>query len=467
MTSARRVRYNFGLQRAVEVATELHRPLVVLEALRCDYSWASDRFHAFVIDGMRANARAFAGTPVRYFPYVEPARGAGRGLLGALAACACAVVTDWYPCSFLPRMTEAAAATLDTRLEAIDSNTLIPAADHGRAFPAARGYRAFMQRELRKHLAQFPLDSPIGELTGRAPSLPAGVTRRWSPADLAHMSLDLLPIDHSVAPVPAQGGHDAAIDTLGRFIKGRLASYLDGGTHPDADATSHLSPYLHFGHMSAHEVFSAVMTAEKWTTRKLAKNAGGAREGWWGASPSAEAFLDQLVVWRELAFNGCAWTPGFERYETLPAWARATLEAHLHDPRPHLYDAATLDAARTEDEVWNAAQRQLVADGWFHGYMRMLWGKKILEWSAEPTTALALMEQLMNRYALDGRDPVWYASFGWVLGRYDRPWPERDVFGTVRCMTSASAKRKLRMREYLRRYGQPSLSNGDVVPRLS
>ncbi len=461
MTSARRPRYNFGLQHAVDLAAGLRRPLVVLEALRCDYPWASDRFHAFVIDGMRANARAFEGTAVRYVPYVEPARGAGRGLIAALGERACAVVTDWYPTFFLPRMHAAAAGQLRVRLETVDSNTLIPAAVHGRAFPTARGYRAFVQRELRAHLAQFPVEKPAAALTGSPFTLPRAITGRWTPADLDRLDLSRLPIDHSVAPVEARGGCDSASDTLRRFIRGRLASYLDDGNHPDADATSHLSPYLHFGHISAHEVFSAIMTHERWTTRRLSPRGGGAREGWWNVSPSAEAFLDQLVVWRELAFNGSAWTPGFERYDTLPAWARATLEAHLGDPRPHLYDAETLERARTGDEVWNAAQRQLVTDGWFHGYMRMLWGKKILEWCADPATALARMEHLMNRYSLDGRDPVSYASFGWVLGRYDRPWPEHEVYGTVRCMTSGSAKRKLRLREYLRKYGQASLSNCD------
>ncbi|MEO8078081.1 MAG: deoxyribodipyrimidine photolyase, partial [Acidobacteriota bacterium] len=143
-----------------------------------------------------------------------------------------------------------------------------------------------------------------------------------------------------------------------------------------------------------------------------------------------------------------------DTYATLPAWARATLEHHRGDPRPHLYSLETLDAAATGDDAWNAAQRQLKADGWFHGYLRMLWGKKILEWSAEPSTALTHMEQLMNRYSLDGRDPISYAGYAWILGRYDRPWPERSVFGTVRCMTSASAKRKLKMKAYLQRYGE-------------
>ncbi len=165
-------------------------------------------------------------------------------------------------------------------------------------------------------------------------------------------------------------------------------------------------------------------------------------------------FLDQLLVWRELAFNGSAWTRGFAGYDTLPAWARDTLEHHLGDPRPRRYSLEALDRAETDDEVWNAAQQELKTEGWFHGYMRMLWGKKILEWSEHPADALAVMEQLMNRYSLDGRDPVSDASFGWVLGRYDRPWPERPVFGTVRCMTSDSARRKLKMKSYLQKYGK-------------
>jgi deoxyribodipyrimidine photo-lyase len=156
-------------------------------------------------------------------------------------------------------------------------------------------------------------------------------------------------------------------------------------------------------------------------------------------------------VWRELAFNGRAWTPGYSRYDTLPEWARDTLEAHASDSRRQ-YPFAVLDAAATDDAVWNAAQNQMKREGWFHGYMRMLWGKKILEWAPDPATALAWMEALMNRYSLDGRDPVSYASFTWVLGRYDRPWPRRPVFGTVRYMSSESARRKLRIKTYLARY---------------
>ena len=142
-------------------------------------------------------------------------------------------------------------------------------------------------------------------------------------------------------------------------------------------------------------------------------------------SPSAEHFLDQLVVWRELAFNTCEYVPDYASYASLPEWSRATLAAHRRDKRPHLYTLEQLAAARTADPVWNAAMRQLLVEGWFHGYLRMLWGKKILEWSKTPEEALERMQILMDRYSLDGRDPNSYAGYAWVLGRYDRPWPER------------------------------------------
>ena len=463
MIAARRTRWNFGLQRAAELAVEFGRPLLVLEALRCDYPDACDRFHQFVVEGMAVNASDFRPTQALYYPYIERAPGEGAGLLDTLASHSAAIVTDWLPAYFLPRMTTALARRVSVRVEAIDSNGLIPVASHGRAFPTARGYRAFMQRTLKDHLREFPLDDPAALVAAlpRLRTLPGNVRTRWpslTGRELRHPArlIATLPLDHAIAAGPFTGGSSAADSRLASFIAARLGPYGDAHNHPDADGTSRLSPYLHFGHISAHQVFSAVMTAERWTTRKLQKARAGAREGWWGVSSSAEHFLDQLTVWRELAFNGCRWTPNYHSYDALPAWARATLNAHLSDPRPRLYSLAQLDAAETDDEVWNAAQRQLRQEGWFHGYLRMLWGKKILEWCRQPSEALERMEILMNRYSLDGRDPVSYLSYGWVLGRADRPWPEREIVGTVRYMTSASAKRKLRMKEYLRTFSQNS-----------
>ena len=458
MVTARRTRYNFALQRAVDICLDLQKPLLVFEALDCDYPWASDRLHRFVLDGMASNERACAASSATYFPYVERAPREGQGLLHTLSRTACAVITDHYPAFFIPRIVRAAAAGAPVRVEAVDSNGLIPLAAHRAAFTSARSYRAFVQREIRTHLREFAEEQPLARLRqdrARA-AIPQEISRRWLPADLSLLSdaggLAACAIDHSVAPVAITGGERAAGRRLAAFVSRQLPRYGKDHNHPDADATSHLSPYLHFGHISAHEVFTAVMTQERWTTRKLAARGGGAREGWWGVGESANLFLDQLVVWRELAFNGCEWVPDYMAYDSLPPWARQTLEAHASDERAR-YDFATVDAAATHDEVWNAAQRQLKNDGWFHGYLRMLWGKKLLEWAPDGATALRWMETLMNRYSLDGRDPVAYASFTWVLGRYDRPWPPRPVFGTVRAMTSPSTRRKLRMTAYLNRYG--------------
>ena len=221
---------------------------------------------------------------------------------------------------------------------------------------------------------------------------------------------------------------------------------------PEVDATSGLSPYLHFGHVSVHEVFAALMTHEGWTTRQLRTPNGGKREGWWGVSPSAASFLDELVTWREVGFNTSAFRTDYDRYESLPDWARATLAAHASDPRPHAYTPDQLEAGETYDRLWNAAQMQLVREGRMHNYLRMLWGKKVLEWSPSPEDALAAMIHLNNKYALDGRDPNSYSGIFWCLGRYDRPWgPERPIFGTIRYMSSENTARKMPVKGYIRR----------------
>jgi deoxyribodipyrimidine photo-lyase len=458
MTSARRLELNFGLEAAVTHAAALRRPLVILEALRCGYPFASDRLHTFVLEGMAEHLSALRRSRAVYYPYVEPTPGAGSGLLAALARHACVVVTDWYPAFFLPRMHAAAARQIDVRLEAIDTNGLLPVADAGRAIPMAHGFRAHLQRTLRAQLRAWPAEKPLAALprTARATIDPA-ILARWRPADAASLSagaVATLPIDHRVEPVAAlRGGTRPARTRLAEFVRRGLARYGEHHNQPEQDATSRLSPWLHFGHLSVHEVFQAVMTSEKWTSRKLGSGARGAREGWWNVSASAESFLDELVTWRELAFNTAAFAPGYDGYPSLPDWARRTLDAHRRDRREHLYTLEQFDAAATHDLLWNAVQRQLKQDGWFHGYMRMLWGKKILEWTAAPSDALGVMASLMNRYALDGRDPNAWAGFGWVLGRYDRPWPEREIFGQVRYMSSANTARKLRVKRYLEQYG--------------
>ncbi len=463
MIAARRTRWNFALERAVEWCRELDRPLLVLEALRCGYRWASDRFHRFVIDGMRDNARALAGTGVLYHPYLEPEEGAGKGLLEALADGAAVVVTDEFPSFFLPRMVAAAGGKLPVRLEAVDGNGLLPLAAADKAYARAYDFRRFLQRELPPHLLEMPRPDPLAG--ARLPSrerLPAGIAGRWPRASEALLEgggdgLAELPIDHDVAPVDYRGGAAEGERVVERFLDERLPRYAEGRNHPDEPVSSGLSPYLHFGHVSVHQVLAALAEREDWTPDRLAHRADGKRTGWWGMGAAAESFLDELVTWREVGYNFSARRDDYHRYGSLPDWALDTLEAHAADERPHLYRRAGFERAATHDEIWNAAQRQLLAEGRIHNYLRMLWGKKILHWTASPRRALELMIELNNKYAVDGRNPNSYSGIFWVLGRYDRAWgPERPVFGKVRYMSSRNTRRKLKLGAYLERWGEPA-----------
>jgi deoxyribodipyrimidine photo-lyase len=474
MTTARRTTFNFGLQRAVEWARRLDRPLLVLEALRAGYPWASDRLHRFVLDGMAENRRRLQRSAARYRPYVEVRPGEGRGLLGALGERACVIVSDDYPCFFLPRMLGAAAAGASVRLEAVDGNGLAPLSAADRTCQSAHEFRRYLHKTLRPHLLAQPLAEPLRGVRLPEPgALPAEVESRWpeppdglledaAPRDseagraAAGARLAGLPIDHGVGVVAERGGSAAGGAVARRFVDKRLPRYADRRTPPDPRhaSASGLSPWLHFGHVGAHEVFAAVMAREGWTPARLAQRPTGRKEGWWGCSPETEAFLDELVTWRELGFHFAARRDDYQRYESLPDWARATLEKHAGDVRQPSYDLATLEAAGTHDPLWNAAQRQLLREGRIANYLRMLWGKKILQWSASPRAALEAMIQLNNRWALDGRDPNSFSGIFWCLGRFDRPWPgERPIFGTVRYMSSENTARKLDVEEYLARYG--------------
>jgi len=429
MLAARRTRWNFGLQRAVEQARELRKPLVVLEPLNADYRWACDRFHRFIIDGMQSNAARLRGKPVLYHPYVEPAPGAGKGLLVALARRACLVVTDDFPCFMLPTLVAAAASKVDVRLEKVDSNGLFPLRAAEKVFSTAFSFRRFLQKHLGPHLQETPDPDPFdGVRLPKPGELPADILRRW-PAAGFPVDLSTLPIDHDVAPTGLRGGEAEAGRVLDRFVKERLSRYPDARNEPGQEGSSGLSPYLHFGHLSSHEIHARL------------------------ARTKAVEFLDQLVTWRELGFNMSSKRPDYDRYESLPLWCRTTLGEHAKDRRTWTYSLAEFETAATHDPLWNAAQVQLVREGRIHNYMRMLWGKKILEWSASPREALGILIELNNKYALDGRDPNSYSGIFWILGRYDRAWgPVRPVFGKIRYMSSENTARKHRVKEYLERY---------------
>jgi deoxyribodipyrimidine photo-lyase len=460
MIAFRRARWNFSLERAAEWAQELRKPVVVLEALRCDYPWASARLHCFILEGMRDNQDQLGNTAAFYYPFVERKKGEGRGLIRALASKASVVITDDYPAFFLPRMIRAAAKDLPVRMEAVDSNGLLPLTATDRVFKTAYSFRRFLQAELPGQFDQFPKQDPLEGLSVPAlPEFPSDIATRWpvAPKDLLDVSpgaLGTLPVDHGVEAVETHGGSVAAKARLGDFLRRKLHRYHIDRNHPDEEVASGLSPYLHFGHISAHEVFSELRDLEEWSPGRLSFKASGQRAGWWGMSEGAEAFLDQFITWRELGFNMCCKRDDYDRFESLPDWALKELLTHEHDHRPYTYALGEFASAETHDPLWNAAQRQLLQEGVIHNYLRMLWGKKILEWSSSPQEALSIMIELNNKYALDGRDPNSYTGIFWVLGRHDRPFgPARPIFGTIRYMSSANTMRKLKLTDYLNRYG--------------
>jgi len=462
MNAQRRTRHNFGLEHAAARARELGRPLLVLEALSVSYRWASDRFHTFVIEGMRANAAACAAAGVTYLPYVEPERGHGRGLHTALAKHAALIVTDEWPCFHLPRWVAQVAAESSVLVETVDACGILPLRAAGKEVTRAFDMRRHLQRLAPTVLQQFPLAEPL-ELVAesRAAVIPKAIAKRWPATDLARIAVADLPIDHSVGAIASNpGGQDAARARLATFLDERLSRYGERN-EPSADATSGLSPHLHFGHIGAHEILGEVLRHADFDPSAIeSAGASGKREGFWGLDPAVEGFIDELVTWREVCLNTSFHRPDdYDRYESLPAFARATLAAHESDPRPELYSLEQLDAAETSDELWNAAQRQLRREGVIHNYLRMLWGKRVLTWTRNGREALEWLIELNNKWALDGRDPNSYGGIFWCLGRYDRGWPEREVFGVVRSMTSQSTRRKLKVDAYLARYGaqQPTL----------
>ena len=460
MTAFRRTRSNFALQRAVEIAQQIQKPLVILEALRCNYRWASHRFHQFVLDGMVDNAANAQQSNALYVAYVEPESQNGSGLIEHFSSHAAALVSDDFPCFFHPVMYERFASRLMCSVELVDSNTILPMRAMDRTFTVAHSYRRAMQKEIAQGLPQFPEVNPLGNLViPKLKSLPASLLQHWplwvgddAPRKISTVSLDALPIDKGVAPTGEKGGSTQGALVVDRFFTSRLSSYSEARNEPEQAGSSWLSPYLHFGHVSPHTLFERLAEASKWSTAKLGKP-NGKMAGFWNMNEDAEAFLDQLMTWREIGFNMCSREKNYDRFESLPDWAQKTLEQHELDQRPKVYSLEEFDQAKTHDPLWNAAQIQLKREGRIHNYLRMLWGKKILHWTATPRQALKIMIELNNKYALDGRDPNSYSGIFWVLGRYDRAWgPERPVFGKIRYMTSESTQSKFHVKQYIKQY---------------
>ena len=434
-----RVPFNHALQAAIALGNHLRRPVVCYQALRPDYPHASDRIHAFVLDGLAELQAAMRERGVPHWLELPRSPTEHRPRLAELGLRAAAVVSDWHPTFVVPRHLAAAARALEVPLFAVDASCVVPA----RRIPTAQVGAYALRPKLRKlwpeYLGQLPR-GPEPAHAAAAARLDPGFAVEVDPLR-ARRELSRFSIDHSVPPVDSRpGGRARALEALRRFVEQGLVGFDTGRNQAEGAHNSGLSAALHWGLLYAGEVAEAALSS-------LGHE-----------HPAVQAFLEELLVRRELAFNYCLYTAPADqlRVASLPQWARTTLEQHAADRREHLYTRDQLDRSETADPVWNAAQRQLRAEGRVAGYLRMLWGKKILEWSPSPQEALDRIAWLNDRYALDGRDAVSVGNFLWVLGLHDRPFPERPVLGKVRPMSSRRTEEKLDLGPYLLRWGGPA-----------
>lgn len=456
----RRFEYNYALEHAVSWANKLGKPLLIYEGLNADYPWASDRFHYFIMEGMAENLEYAKEHNLNYYSFLEDKPGAGKGLLYTLAERACAVISDEYPVYIIRDHNEKVAPKLDIPFITVDSNGLIPLGLTNKAPYNAYFFRKIMQRNFIDCYTHPPKKDPLDELENEDKiELGAEFLGKY-PAAEEHLKnrdsfVRSLPINHEVGKVKLEGTRQAALGKLGQFIRYGLTKYGDHRNDPDENATSGLSPWLHFGKISEYEIVDAVLDhqPESWSLANITDN-DGSTGGFFNGDPNIDSFLDEVITWREVGFHFAHHEPEYDQYDSLPDWALKTLEKHRDDPREHIYELEEFAQSQTHDEIWNAAQTQLREEGIMHNYLRMLWGKKVLEWTPNPEIALAYLIELNNRYAIDGRDPNSYSGIFWIFGRFDRAWQERPIYGKVRYMTSESTRRKVKLQQYLDKYGR-------------
>ena len=420
MQRAQRGIDNPALDVAVEAANQLGKAVVVFFAPVPFYPHANLRHYRFLNEGIPDIAAALAKRNIGFVLRRYPDHSLTRFCDEVNPAL---VVGDENPMREPEGWRQAAAKKLRVPLWTVDADVIVPSKLLGKAQYAAHTIRPRLQEQLKTYLV--PSKNPHARVPWKKP---AGLQSLNSHTDLTNG----WKLDRSVSPVSQWcGGTTEAFRLLREFDEHKLRGYGTRRNKPEIDYTSRLSPYLHFGHISPITVALAVQKST-------------------APEPDKEAFLNQLTVWRELSVNLVRFQANYDNFECAEPWAHRTLAAHAKDHRPVLYTEKQLENAETHDHLWNAAQMQMVNTGWMHNYMRMYWGKKILEWSRTPAEAHHIAVWLNDKYELDGRDPNGYAGIAWaIVGKFDRPWFERPIFGQIRYMSGASTGKKFDSRKYI------------------
>jgi deoxyribodipyrimidine photo-lyase len=424
----RRVDANHALEYAIERANALRLPVLYYEGLTCSYKDANDRLHTFVLEGVPETARRLRRRRIGYCFYLRKRRSDPNDVLYRLAAEAALVVTDDYPTFIAAQHNASVPERIGVAFEAVDSSCVVPPGLLAKREYAAYTIRPKIHRLLPEHLKPCPRGEVAVAWTQPAPEWHTAVEEGQIAGLVAECE-----IDHSVAPsMSYRGGRVAAEKLLRHFLDRNLRRYARERNEPSAHATSDMSPYLHFGMISSLEL--ALAAKEHAAEHQLI----------------ADEYLEELIVRRELAFNYARHVSRPDSLANLPDWAKETLRKHAPDHREPVYQPAQFEQAQTHDALWNACQKEMLLRGKIHGYYRMYWGKKIIEWSATCQDAMEVMVRIHDRYALDGRDPNTYTNILWCFGLHDRPWTERPVFGMIRYMNYAGMKRKTGVDAYIR-----------------
>ena len=425
MSRDQRADDNWALLTAQQLAMEKSRPLVVLFALTPNYPQAAQRHYHFLLAGLRETAAALAKHKIPLF--ILPGNPPDVVWHWLTAQSACLLVHDFDPLRHKRAWIASVAKRFAGPMLEVDAHNLVPC---WLASPKLE-YGAYTLRPKLHRLLPHYL-TPYPKLLPHPYALPETI----SPPDWPRLEQTLV-CSAAPGPVAAKApGTRAAVQQLGRFLSEKLPRYNETRNDPTQRGQSGLSPYLHFGQLSAQRAALATLAA-------------------YPAGAASEAFLEELIVRRELSDNFCYYQAQYDTIECAPSWARTSLEKHRSDPRLANYAKEQLETAQTGDPLWNAAQLELVHSGGMPGYLRMYWAKRLLEWTPGPEEAQQLALLFNDRYALDGRDPNGYAGIAWSLyGVHDRAWFERPIFGKVRYMNANGAKKKFDVARYIQEIAQ-------------
>jgi deoxyribodipyrimidine photo-lyase len=435
MQRAMRIHENPALDVAIDAANLLGLPVVVFFSVIPNYPNANLRHYHFMQQGLRDVETEAAGRGVGFVLRRHPDNSLEKFLEEVHAAI---LIGDENPCREPERWRKTLARKLKLPYWTVDADVVVPSAVFGRDY--------FLLQHLRPHLKKALPKFLIAPANPK-PHLPWRNPRSLASYSLDHdITADFKALDRSIGPVDTfTGGTHAALQHLRDFITHGLKDYDDKRNHPETKGTSRLSPYLHFGNIGPLTIALAV---EEALTQNKASRA------------TCDRFLDQVIAWREFSVLFVKYNENYDNWECAEPWARQTLIEHTADPRPFRYTFDQLERAETHDDLWNAAQRQMVTDGWMHNYMRMYWAKMILEWAPDPARAYEWAVTLNDRYELDGRDPNGYQGIAWaIVGKHDRPWFNRPVFGLVRPMSGASTAKKFDAKAYIAQHSD----NADLL----